>query len=53
MAGFLNPYTRTQFAVFLPTPGNVRRSPNLAGTLPLYFSTIICDTSFILAAFTL
>src|ERR687885_2939410 len=33
IAALLKPYTRTQLAVFLPTPGNSKRSSILRGTL--------------------
>jgi len=52
IAGFSNAYTKTQFAVFLPTPGNSSSSSIDDGTFPLYFELIIHATSIILLALT-
>ncbi len=51
-AGFSNAYTKTQLAVFLPTPGNCTKVSRSSGTLFLYFLCIIFETSIILFDFT-
>ena len=52
IAGLSYAYTKTQFAVFLPTPGNLSSSSMDDGTLPLYFELIIEATLIIRLAFT-
>ena len=52
IAGFSNAYTRTQFAVFLPTPGISTSLSISAGTFPLYLERIKFATSIIRFDFT-
>jgi hypothetical protein len=53
IAGLLKAYTKTQFAVFMPTPGRSRSLSKSSGTFPLNLSIINCETSLILLALTL
>ena len=52
IAGFSKAYTKTQFAVFLPTPGRLTSVSKSSGTLPWNLVWIIFSTSIIRFALT-